>query len=117
MGDDVMTATIMININSKLEVFSPVPVNEFISKLYVNNISKLKYGSKELRPNGITLAFGTGKFPEEFIQIAIQPLPKDPERRLSVVMMYRSSELDDALKQVEKMDVDLVKTLEKISKV
>lgn len=117
MGDNVMTATILINVNAKFEVFSPVPVNEFINKLYVDNISNIKYGSRELRANGITLAFGTGKFPEEFIQLVVQPLSKDPQRRLSVAMMYRSSELDEALKQIDNMENDTIKTLEKISKV
>ncbi len=115
LGDEAMTATVLMDINAKIEVFSPVPVKEFINKLYISDVSNLSFSGKELYPHGITLASGSGKFPEEFIQITIQPLPKDPQRRLAVMAVYRSTELDDALKYIEKIDGNITKILEKIS--
>ena len=115
LGDEAMTATVLMDISAKVEVFSPVPVKEFITKLYVSDVSNLSFSGKELYPNGITLASGSGKFPEEFIQITVPPLPKDPQRRLAVVAVYRSTELDDALKYIEKLEGNITKTLEKIS--
>ncbi|MHA1221241.1 MAG: hypothetical protein ACTSQB_05865 [Candidatus Heimdallarchaeota archaeon] len=117
MGDAALTATALMDINSKFEVFSPIPVNEFLNKLYKKEASDIKYAGNELRPQGISLAFGSGKFPEEFIHVTAQPLPKDPAQRLMVVVLYRSTELDDALKFIEKIDADIVKTLQKIAKV
>ncbi|MBN1330201.1 MAG: hypothetical protein JXA54_12070 [Candidatus Heimdallarchaeota archaeon] len=115
MGDDALTTTVVMDINSTFEVFSQIPVTEFLNKLYKDESSNLNYDGKELRPFGITLASGSGKFPDEFMQFSVQPLPKDPDRRLMVIMLYRSTELDDALKFIEKIDTDIVKTLEKIS--
>jgi len=117
MGDDALTTTVVMDINSTFEIFSNIPVNEFLNKLYKEKLSNLNYDGKELRPHGITLASGTGKFPEEFMQLTVQPLPKDPERRLMAILLYRSTELDDALKFVEKIDTDIVKTLEKIAQI
>ncbi len=117
LGDDAMTATVLMDINCKFEVFSPVPVKDFVKKLYVSDSEKLSFSGKDLRPHGITLATGSMKFPDEFIQLNVQPLPKDPERRLIVVSIYRSTELDDALKFIEKIEGNIVKTLEKIAKV
>ncbi|HUT81035.1 MAG TPA: hypothetical protein VMZ29_07515 [Candidatus Bathyarchaeia archaeon] len=117
MGDDALTTTVVMDINSTFEVFSHFPVDEFLKKLYKEGTSSLTYDGKELRPQGITLASGSGKFPDEFMQFTVQPLPKDPDRRLMVVMLYRSTELDDALKFIEKIDTDIVITLEKITKI
>ena len=116
LGDQAMTATVVMEINSKFEVFCPLQVEEFISKLYNLNASKLNWSGKDLKPYGFTLASGSGKFPEETIQFNVQPLPKDPEHRLIVVALYRSTELDDSLKFIEKINSDVVKTLEKVAK-
>ncbi len=117
MGDNAMTATVLMDINCKFEVFSPDPVKDFISKLHIPESEKLTFGGKALRPHGITLATGSMRFPDEFIQFNVQPLAKDPDRRLVVIAMYRSTELDDALKFIENIDNNIIKTLEKISKV
>jgi len=116
MGDNAMTATVLMDINCKFEVFSPVPVKDFVSKLYVPDSENLTFSGKDLHPHGITLATGSMRFPDEFIQLNVQPLAKDPDRRLVVVSLYRSTELDDALKFIEKIEGNIIKTLEKISK-
>lgn len=117
LGDQALTATVVMELNSKFEIYSPTPVNELFNKLYNEQAHKFSWSGKELRPNGFTLAAGTGKFPEESVQVTIQPLPKDPERRLIAVVMYRSTELDDALKFIETVAADVVKILGKIAKV
>ena len=117
LGDQALTATVVMELNSKFEIYSPTPVNELFNKLYNDQAHKFSWSGKELRPNGFTLAAGTGKFPEESVQVTIQPLPKDPERRLIAVVMYRSTELDDALKFIETVAADVVKILGKIAKV
>ena len=116
LGDQAMTATVVMEINSKFEVFCPLPVREFIGKLYNQNASKLNWSGKDLKPYGFTLASGSGRFPEETIQFNVQPLPKDPDRRLIVVALYRSTELDDSLKFIENINSDVVKTLDKVAK-
>jgi len=116
LGDQAMTATVVMEINTKFEIFCPIPVNDFISKLYNSNASKINWGGKDLKPYGFTLASGSGKFPEETIQFNVQPLPKDPERRLIVVALYRSTELDDSLQFIEKIDAEVMKTLGKVAK-
>ncbi|NHJ84108.1 MAG: hypothetical protein FK734_01515 [Asgard group archaeon] len=116
LGDDAMTATVMMEINGQFEIYSPTPVNDFLGKVYNEKGSNVTFGSKNLNPYGITFANGSPRFPEEFLQINAQPLAKDPERRLMVITIYRSTELDDALKLIEKIDSNIIKCLESISK-
>ena len=117
MGDTALTATVLMDVAANFEVFSPHPVKEFVTTPYKTDLSKLRLAGRELHSNGIILASGSGKFPDEFIQVIIQPLPKDPERRLAISMIYRSTELDDALKFIEKIEPHLMKTLEGIAKI
>ncbi|NHJ48732.1 MAG: hypothetical protein FK733_13185 [Asgard group archaeon] len=114
MGDNAHTATIIMDLLAHFEVYCSIPVDEFLSKSYQDNVSTLTFGDKELRPNGITLASGSGVFPEEFIQLAVQPNMKDPKHRLMVMLIYRSAELDDALKFIEIIDSSVQQTLDKI---
>jgi len=117
MGDTALTATILMDIAANFEVFSPHSVKDFLTAPYTADLSKVQFAGRKLRSNGIILASGTGKFPEEFIQIIIQPLPKDPERRLAISLIYRSVELDDALTFIEKIEKNLTKTLESLAKI
>jgi hypothetical protein len=116
MGENALTATVVMDLTSKFEVFSPVPVNDLINKSYQEKTTNLDFEGRELRPNGIILASGSGRFPEEFIQFSVQPLMKDPKRRLVVALIYRSTELDDALKFIETINANVLQTLEKLSK-
>jgi hypothetical protein len=116
MGDNAHTATIIMDLLAHFEIYCPIPVEEFINKSYQKNVSTLTFDEKELRPNGITLASGSGVFPEEFIQLAIQPNVKDPKHRLMIILIYRSTELDDALKFIETIDTNIQQTLEKLLK-
>ena len=115
MGDNALTATVVMDLTSKFEVFSTIPVSDFINKSYQEKTTPLTFDGRELRPHGIILASGTGQYPEEFIQFSVQPLMKDPKRRLVVALLYRSTELDDALKFIETIDSNIVQTLEKLS--
>ena len=116
LGDQAMTATVVMELNSKFEIFSPTPVKELLGKLYKEQAYSLNWSGKELHPYGFTIAAGSGKFPEESVQVNIQPLPKDPERRLIAVVMYRSTELDDALKFIENVSTEVIKILGKVTK-
>ena len=117
MEDRALTATVLMDMNATFEVYSPIPVNDLIQGFYKkDSTANLSMNKRDLRPFGIVLAAGTGRFPEEFIQLTIQPFGKDPERRLVVRAMYRSTELDNALSFVENMSKEIAKTLEKIAK-
>ncbi|TFF84264.1 hypothetical protein EU523_01740 [Candidatus Heimdallarchaeota archaeon] len=116
MGDTSMTATVVMDIKGIFEVFSPEPVESFIGKFFDKPSSEFKLGNYQLSPHGFILGFGSGKFPEESIQLTLQPLPKDQERRLLLNVVYRSTQLDDALKFIETISDNLKKTLTKIAK-
>jgi hypothetical protein len=117
LGTKALTATIVMEINANFEVFSSKAVSELLTKMYNNKAMKIPFGDKELTPKGITIGFGSGKFPDKSVQITIQPLLKDPEKRLSLVVLYRSIELDDALQFMEDIEDELIKTLEAMAKV
>ncbi|NHK30522.1 MAG: hypothetical protein FK730_04180 [Asgard group archaeon] len=116
MGDNALTATVVMDLVSKFEVFSSIPVSDFINKSYQEKTSTLTFDGRDFHPNGVILASGSGRFPEEFIQFTVQPLLKDPKRRLVVALIYRSTELDDALKFIETINTNVLQTLEKLSK-
>ncbi|MFW9922429.1 MAG: hypothetical protein ACFFDW_03975 [Candidatus Thorarchaeota archaeon] len=116
LGDIAMTATVVMEINVQSEVYSPILVNEFINKMYTQHATSLKWDNKELRPNGFILAAGSGKFPEESIQFNVQPFPRDTEKRLIVITLYRSTELDEALKFIEMLNSRIIETLESVRK-
>ncbi|NHJ39446.1 MAG: hypothetical protein FK731_05380 [Asgard group archaeon] len=117
MGENALTATVVMDLASKFEIFSQIPVSDLINKSYQENATNLTFDGRDLRPNGLILASGTGRYPEEFIQFSVQPLMKDPKRRLVVALIYRSTELDDALKFIETIDSNIIQTLEKLSQI
>lgn len=116
LGDVAMTATVVMEINIQSEVYCPIPVNEFILRMYNQKVTSLTWDTKVLRPSGFILSAGSGKFPEESIQFNVQPFPRDPEKRLFVVTLYRSTELDEALKFIEMLNTRVIDTLESVQK-
>jgi hypothetical protein len=114
MGDNALTATTVLDLLAHFEVYCPIPVKDFLSSAFKKDLSINTFNEHKLRPNGITLATGIGVFPEEFIQIAIQPNVKDPTKRLMIVLIYRSTELDDALKFIEVIESNVQQILEKL---
>lgn len=115
MEDKAMTATVVLEINTQFEVFSPHSVSELIGTLYANGVNGIQMGKLELQPHGIILSAGSGRFPDKSIQFHVQPFNKDPERRMVVRVTYRSTELDDALKFVKRIDEEVVRILGQIA--
>ena len=70
-----------------------------------------------MQPFGVSFAASFGNNLEEIISVSLQPLPKDPKNRMTVIALYRSKELDDALKLVEKMPEEIAKIVNDIVKI
>ena len=117
LGDLALTTTVQLEITGKFDFFSPVPVNELIGKLYRNDLNKLSFNNQTMQPFGVSFAASFGNNLEEIISVSLQPLPKDPKNRMTVIALYRSKELDDALKLVEKMPEEIAKIVNDIVKI
>ncbi|MEA2069814.1 MAG: hypothetical protein U9O98_00835 [Asgard group archaeon] len=116
IGDKALNATVVMDVNGKFELYSPLPPMELVSNVTVLEPDTLTFSNHSVHTHGIVLASGSGKFPEEFIKLSIEPLGKDPDRRILASVVYRSTELDEALKFIENIDNSLLETLSKMKK-
>jgi len=117
LGDLALTTTVQLEITGKFDLFSPVPVNELIGKLYRNDLNKLQFNSLPMQPFGVSFAASFGQNLEEIMSVSMQPMPKDPKNRMTVIALYRSKELDEALQLIEKLPDEIAKIVKDIAKV
>ena len=117
LGDLALTSTVQLEITGKFDLFSPIPVPELIGKLYRKDLTNLSFSDQQLQPFGISFAAKFGHTLEEIMSVSIQPLPKDPQNRMTVIALYRSKELDDALQLIEKLPDEVSKIVKRIAEI
>jgi len=117
LGDLALTTTVQLELTGKFDLFSPVPVSELIGKLYTKKMNNLTFNDQQIHPFGVSFAASFGQNLEEILSISLQPMPKDPQNRLTAIALYRSKELDDALKLVEKLPEEIAKIVNDIAKI
>ena len=70
-----------------------------------------------MQPFGVSFAASFGQNLEEIMSVSLQPMPKDPKNRMTVIALYRSKELDEALQLIEKLPDEIAKIVKDIAKV